>query len=193
VRFAQADSLPLQAIRGQVSHLPAGALPDLPFVLCGDGYLTGAVDGMLSVGASYDQDGDTALRLDSHRGNLEKLGQLLRQPELVENLMSASGHAALAGRVGFRCVSADRLPLVGALPDDAALIDAGELQLRDVPRQPQLHGLLAYASRGLIWAPLAAEILACQLEGEPAPLGRDLLALLDPARFALKAHRQGKR
>ncbi|WP_050478342.1 FAD-dependent 5-carboxymethylaminomethyl-2-thiouridine(34) oxidoreductase MnmC [Herbaspirillum rhizosphaerae] len=190
-RFAQAASLPMQSIRGQVSHVPAAVLPDLPFVLCGDGYLTGAVDGVVSVGASYDQDADPALRLDSHRGNLDKLGQLLRQPALVEKLMSAADQSALSGRVGFRCVSADRLPLIGALPDSAALADAGEVQLRDVPRQPQLHGLLAYASRGLIWAPLAAEILACRLEGEPAPLGKDLLALLDPARFALKAHRQG--
>ena len=192
-RFAQADDLPLQAIRGQVSHLRATALPDLPFVLCGDGYLTGAVDGMVSVGASYDQDEDRALRLDSHRGNLDKLGQLLRQPDLVEKLMPAAGQSVLSGRVGFRCVSADRLPLIGALPDRAALAGAGEVQLRDMPRQPQLHGLLAYASRGLIWAPLAAEILACHLEGEPAPLGKDLLGLLDPARFALKAHRQDGR
>ncbi|EJL81079.1 tRNA U-34 5-methylaminomethyl-2-thiouridine biosynthesis protein MnmC [Herbaspirillum sp. CF444] len=192
-RFAQADSLPLQAIRGQVSHLPAAVLPDLPFVLCGDGYVTGAVDGMVSVGASYDQDDDPAPRIDSHRGNLDKLGQLLRQPALVGKLMSVAEEAALAGRVGFRCVSADRLPLIGALPDRAALADAGELQLRAVPRQPQLHGLLAYASRGLIWAPLAAEVLACHLEGEPAPLGKDLLSLLDPARFALKEHRQDTR
>lgn len=187
-RFAQADTLPLQAIRGQVSHVPAGALPDLPFVLCGDGYLTGAVDGMVSVGASYDQDADPALRVDSHLGNLDKLGQLLRRPGLTQQL-AQSVASDLQGRVGFRCVSADRLPLVGALPDLDSLAKSGEVQLREVPRQPQLYGLLAYASRGLIWAPLAAEILACRLDGEPAPLGKDLLALLDPARFALKLHR----
>jgi len=181
----QAAALPLQAIRGQVSHVPAAALPDLPFVLCGDGYLTGAVDGLVSVGASYDRDdGDTALRADSHAGNLDKLRQLLPgvSPDIDPD--------RLPGRVGFRCVSADRLPLVGALPDQAALAAGGEVQLRDAPRWPQLYALLAYASRGLIWAPLAAEIVACALEDEPAPLGKDLLALLDPARFALKAHRK---
>lgn len=185
-QFAQAAGLPLQAIRGQVSHVPAASLPALPFVLCGDGYLTGAVEGLVSVGASYDQDHDPGLRRDSHLGNLDKLAQLLRAPSLRADI----DPAPLAGRVGFRCVSADRLPLVGALPDQAALSLAGEVVLREVPRQPQLHGLLGYASRGLIWAPLAAELVACQLEGEPAPLARDLLALLDPARFALKAHRQ---
>lgn len=181
----QAAALPLQAIRGQVSHLPAGSLPELPFVLCGDGYLTGAVDGLVSVGASYDRDdSDTALRADSHAGNLDKLRQLLPgvSPDIDPD--------TLQGRVGFRCVSADRLPLVGALPDQEKLAAGGEVQLRDAPRWPQLYGLLAYASRGLIWAPLAAEIVACALEDEPAPLGKDLLALLDPARFALKAHRK---
>lgn len=183
--LAQAAALPLQAIRGQVSHLPAASLPDLPFVLCGDGYLTGAVNGLVSVGASYDRDDhDTALRVDSHAGNLDKLRQLL--PGMSSDIDPDS----LPGRVGFRCVSADRLPLVGALPDQAALAAGGEVQLRDAPRWPQLYGLLAYASRGLIWAPLAAEIVACALEDEPAPLGKDLLALLDPARFALRAHRK---
>jgi len=183
--LAQAAALPLQAIRGQVSHLPAASLPDLPFVLCGDGYLTGAVNGLISVGASYDRDDhDTAVRADSHAGNLDKLRQLL------PGVSSDIDPDTLPGRVGFRCVSADRLPLVGALPDQAALAAGGEVQLRDAPRWPQLYGLLAYASRGLIWAPLAAEIVACALEDEPAPLGKDLLALLDPARFALRAHRK---
>ena len=183
--LAQSATLPLQAIRGQVSHLPAASLPDLPFVLCGDGYLTGAVNGLVSVGASYDRDDhDRALRADSHAGNLDKLQQLL--PEVSPEIDPDT----LPGRVGFRCVSADRLPLVGALPDQEKLAAGGEVQLRDAPRWPQLYGLLAYASRGLIWAPLAAEIVACALEDEPAPLGKDLLALLDPARFALKAHRK---
>jgi len=184
LQFEQTASLPLQSMRGQVSHVPAALLPALPFVLCGDGYLTGMVDGVISVGASYDQDHEPGLRLDSHVGNLAKLGQLL--PRLSREIDAAT----LGGRVGFRCVSADRLPLAGALPDLAALAAGGEVRLAALPRLAQLYGLLGYASRGLIWAPLAAEILACQLEGEPAPLGRDLLALLDPARFALKAHRQ---
>src|SRR5450830_98843 len=184
LHFEQAQGLPLQAIRGQVSHVPVAQLPVLPVALCGDGYLTGAVDGLVSLGASYDQDDDTSLRLDSHLGNLAKLRQMLPQWQVSLN------PEGWKGRVGFRCVAADRLPLVGELPDLAALAGAGEVQLRALPRHAQLFGLLGYASRGLIWAPLAAELLACQLNGEPAPLGKDAQALLDPARFALKAHRR---
>ena len=55
-----------------------------------------------------------------------------------------------------------------------------------MPRQPGLYGLLGYASRGLTWAPLAAELLAAQLEGEPIPIELALLQALDPARFLLR-------
>jgi tRNA 5-methylaminomethyl-2-thiouridine biosynthesis bifunctional protein len=58
-----------------------------------------------------------------------------------------------------------------------------------VQRHPGLHCLLGYASRGLIWAPLAAELLVSQLEGEPLPLEASLAAALDPARFVLRARR----
>ncbi|TFW09644.1 tRNA U-34 5-methylaminomethyl-2-thiouridine biosynthesis protein, partial [Oxalobacteraceae bacterium OM1] len=94
----------------------------------------------------------------------------------------------LAGRVGFRCMTPDRLPLAGVVPDMQAAI-AGS-RLRDVPRLPGLHALLGYGSRGIIWAPLMAELLAAQLEAEPLPLERELKDALDPARFALKAHRR---
>lgn len=184
LRFEQAAGLPLQMLRGQVSHVPSAQLPPLPVALCGDGYLTGAVDGLISLGASYDRDDDGCLRLDSHIGNLTKLRHMLPQWHAD---VDPSGWG---GRVGFRCVAADRLPLVGALPDIVALAQAGEVRLSNVPRHPHLYSLLGYASRGLIWAPLSAEIVACRLTGEAAPLSKDMLALLDPARFALQAHRR---
>jgi tRNA 5-methylaminomethyl-2-thiouridine biosynthesis bifunctional protein len=87
-------------------------------------------------------------------------------------------------------VAPDRLPLVGALPDvDAA---GGTERLRDVPRHPGLYGLLGYASRGLIWAPLCAELLVSRLENAPLPLEAALVDALDPARFVLRARRTGR-
>jgi len=183
-QFAQTANLPLQRVRGQVTWLPATSLPDLPLVLCREGYLTRPFNGVCVVGASYDMDGDPALRLDSQRENLARLEQM------VPHSASALTDLRLSGRVGFRSVSADRLPLVGALPDQSALAHFRGDRLRDVPRLPGLYGLLGYASRGLIWAPLAAELLAAQICGEPLPLERDLAATLDPARFALIAHRR---
>jgi tRNA 5-methylaminomethyl-2-thiouridine biosynthesis bifunctional protein len=181
--IAEALPLPLASMRGQVTHVPAAMLPPLPFVLCREAYLTPAAHGLRCAGATYDSDADPALRESSQVENLEKLRALISDPQAVPGL-------PLQGRVGFRCVAPDRLPLVGRLPDFAA---AGATErLRDVPRHPGLYSLLGYASRGLIWAPLAAELLAAQLEGEPLPLESALVDALDPARFVLRARRTSR-
>jgi tRNA 5-methylaminomethyl-2-thiouridine biosynthesis bifunctional protein len=181
LQLAQSAALPLASVRGQVTHLTAGALPVLPFVLCREAYLTPPVKGWHSLGASYDDDSDSALRQSSQDENLAKIRSLLGDPALAPD-------APLEGRVGFRCVAPDRLPLVGALPeyDSGARIE----RLRDVARQDGLYGLLGYASRGLAWAPLAAELLASQLDGEALPLEAELAAALDPARFLVRARRK---
>jgi tRNA 5-methylaminomethyl-2-thiouridine biosynthesis bifunctional protein len=181
--FAQAAWLPLARVRGQVSHIDATTLPALPLVLCREAYLTPASHGICCAGATYDSDADPALRQSSHEENLARLRALLSDPQAAQG-------APLAGRVGFRTVAPDRLPLVGGLPDvDAA---AGTERLRDVPRHPGLFALLGYASRGLTWAPLAAELLAARLEGEPLPLEANLVDALDPARFVLRARRTSR-
>jgi len=181
--FPQASHLPLSALRGQVTHLDASTLPSLPYVLCREAYLTPAANGLACAGATYDLDADPALRAASQQENIERLQALVSNPE-------AGRDAPLQGRVGFRCVAPDRLPLVGALPDFEA---AGTTErLRDVPRHPGLHGLLGYASRGLIWAPLCAELLAARLENEPLPLEASLVDALDPARFVLRARRSSR-
>ncbi|QOY95045.1 FAD-dependent 5-carboxymethylaminomethyl-2-thiouridine(34) oxidoreductase MnmC [Massilia sp. UMI-21] len=178
--LAQSRALPLAALRGQVSHLASASLPALPLVLCREAYLTPAGGDITCAGATYDLDDDPQLRIASHEENIARLRGLVSDP-------AAAAGAPLAGRVGFRCVAPDRLPLVGRLPDFGA---AGATErLRDVPRHPGLHALLGYASRGLIWAPLAAELLAAQLEGEPLPLETALVDALDPARFVLRARR----
>jgi tRNA 5-methylaminomethyl-2-thiouridine biosynthesis bifunctional protein len=178
--LAQAHTLPLAAVRGQVTHIDAATAPALPLVLCREAYITPPSQGVCSFGASYDADADPALRASSQQANLANIRDLLRDADIGVG-------APLRGRVGFRCVAPDRLPLVGRLPDvDAA---GGRERLREVPRHAGLYALLGYASRGLIWAPLAAELLAAQLEGEPLPLAASLVDALDPARFVLRARR----
>lgn len=181
LQLAQTAALPLASVRGQVTHLAAGMAPDLPFVLCREAYFTPAIDAVHSLGASYDDDADPTVRVASQRANLEKIASMLAIPGL-------GAAAPLAGRTGFRCVAPDRLPLVGAVPATAV---AGRAErLRDIARQPGLYCLLGYASRGLAWAPLAAELLASQLDGDPLPVEAELATALDPARFLLQARRR---
>jgi tRNA 5-methylaminomethyl-2-thiouridine biosynthesis bifunctional protein len=177
--IAQTAALPLYTMRGQVTHVAQDGFPKLPLVVCREAYLTPSVDGIVSVGATYDKDGERTLRQASQDENLARAADILGP-------LPAS--YPLQGRAALRCMAPDRLPLVGALPDQAA--GQGAERLRDLARHPGLYGLLGYASRGLIWAPLAAELLACQLEGEAPPLETTLATALDPARFLLKARRK---
>ncbi len=176
----QARDLPLYTMRGQVTHLPEGSFPSLKMVVCREAYMTPPVDGIVCVGATYDKSTERRLWQSSQDENLLRAEEILGSPH--------GAGAPLAGRVGFRTMAPDRLPLVGPLPDSGN--QARSERLRDLPRLPGLHALLGYASRGLIWAPLAAEILACQLEDEPLPVEATLAAALDPGRFLLKQRRK---
>jgi tRNA 5-methylaminomethyl-2-thiouridine biosynthesis bifunctional protein len=183
VRLEQAKHLPLTSIRGQVTCVAAKSLPTLPAVVCRDGYITRPSDGWCSIGASYDMETDSTPRRSSDEENCARIQSML--PDLQLNLDKAT----YQNRVAFRCVSPDRLPLVGALPNAQAGFNGD--RLRDVPRLPGMYGLLGYASRGLIWSSFAAELLAAQLEGEPLPIESELVDALDPTRFYLKEQRRG--
>lgn len=184
-RLEQSAGLPISRVRGQVTHIAASRLPKLAHAVCREGYLTPALDGLHCLGASYAYDDGEELRVSEHESNLRRLAQIL--PGAEQGLDPAE----LAGRVGFRAATPDRLPLVGALPDPAAFLPR-DCRLADLPRQPGLFGLLGLGSRGLVWASLAAEALASQLNGDPAPLESDLLEAMDPGRFRLRAHRRGQ-
>jgi tRNA 5-methylaminomethyl-2-thiouridine biosynthesis bifunctional protein len=183
---------PLKRVRGQLTCLPAGSIGALRAVLAGSGHLVPAADGAAVVGATYDfEEEDPAPREEGHIGNLTRLEQLL------PGTAAGFAPAQLTGSVGFRCVAADRLPLIGALPDTgatragpAALSDANA---RSLPRLPGLYGAFGYASRGLTWAALGGELVASALEGEPLPLEGDLADAIDPARFMLRRARRGGR
>ena len=183
IRLVPLCDLPITRLRGQISLLPQGTLPFLHHAICGNGYVTPGKLGTPSIGATFDMDDDDVRpSADSHRFNLDRLAELLPgSPPFDPN--------QLEGRVGFRTLAIDRMPIVGALPDTTQLLKDGA-QLRDVSRLPGLYALTALGSRGLSWGPLAAELLASQLDGEPLPLERDLIAATDPARFVIRAQRR---
>ena len=180
----------LNRVRGQISYLPEEIVTVPRVVLAGSGFVLPAAGGVVITGSTYDRDNDDPEpQLQSHEANLARLAQLLPQARLA---LDAS---QLAGAVGFRCVAPDRMPLVGAVPDVAAAraqkAGLSGAQLADLPRCPGLYCASAFASRGLIWAALAGELLASLIEGEPLPLEADLADALDPGRFVLRQVRHG--
>jgi tRNA 5-methylaminomethyl-2-thiouridine biosynthesis bifunctional protein len=186
--FAQTRALrlPLQHVRGQISYLPGLQLASLRQVVCRQAYVTPAdAEGISCLGATFDSDDDhPGLRLADHGRNLADLEAML--PGASVGLDPAQ----LAGRVGFRSMSHDRLPLAGSLPLAADALRS-DLALADLPRHDGLHCLLGLGARGLVWAPLMAELLAARIEGEPLPLERELADAVDPGRFLLRRLRRG--
>lgn len=177
--FAQASALPVISARGQVSHLPAAAGAPPRVVVCRGGYVSPAIDGLRCAGATFAiDDADEALRARDHADNLARLDAML------PGFAAAFDPGTLAGRVGFRPASPDRLPMVGALPAPAD--GESPRTLADVTRHDGLHVLAGYGARGLVWSALAAELLASRLDGEPLPVERELCDAIDPARFVLR-------
>jgi tRNA 5-methylaminomethyl-2-thiouridine biosynthesis bifunctional protein len=181
---------PLRNIRGQITFLPAQFLTAPRVVLTGSGYVLPAADGVVITGSTYDQDDDDPEpQARSHEANLLRLAQLLPHAQLALEV------SKLDGAVGFRCVAPDRMPLVGAMPDvNAARAEKDGLsgaQLTDLPRCPGLYAASAFASRGLVWAAMAGELLSSLIEGEPLPLEGDLVDALDPGRFVMRQARHG--
>ncbi|WP_217590100.1 bifunctional tRNA (5-methylaminomethyl-2-thiouridine)(34)-methyltransferase MnmD/FAD-dependent 5-carboxymethylaminomethyl-2-thiouridine(34) oxidoreductase MnmC [Burkholderia sp. GbtcB21] len=189
VRLAELQHVVLQPVRGQLTLLPPGTAAPLPCPAIGDGYAVPLDDGTLLIGATFEPDDvDPAIRAAGHIENLDRVRHLL--PGLIGDVPDLG---TLRGRVAFRWVVADRLPLIGPLADEAqAVANARALsgaKARDLPRTPGLYGAFGFGSRGLVWAALGAELIASQLEGEPWPLERELAEAVDPARFLIRALR----
>ena len=143
--------LPLRVARGQVTHLPATALPAPDVVVCRLGYVTPLVDGIRSAGASFiADDEDLQLRAADHHDNLSRLEFSLPGANARLLAQAPDGIESLPGRVGIRSMTQDRLPLIGALP--VASGDFSSSGLDEIPRQEGLYAMLGFGARGLVWA-----------------------------------------
>jgi tRNA 5-methylaminomethyl-2-thiouridine biosynthesis bifunctional protein len=176
--------LPFKRVRGQVAHLSAGSVPEIRSVLSKDGYLAPAVHGLHCLGATYDFGSEeTFLNPEGHHRNLERLAQML--PDATPPPATP-----IQGRVGFRSLTPDRLPLAGSISDASPQPGLGPSQGEETP--PGLYCLLGLGSRGLVWSSLLGEYLAAVIEGTPSPLPSDLAAHLSPGRFgAQRASQRG--
>jgi tRNA 5-methylaminomethyl-2-thiouridine biosynthesis bifunctional protein len=171
-RFSQAAWLPLRPVRGQISTLRQRLDRNLRIAVCREGYVTPAIDGAHCIGASFNEDMTVPeTRTVDHEANLQRLEAML--PGFGEGITSEM----LGGRVAFRAMSFDRLPVLGAIPDRSSQDSSGG---------DGLFACLGLGSRGMTWAALSAEIVASRITGEPMPVEASLLKALGPERFLKK-------
>lgn len=198
-RFPAAAWLPLSLRRGQVTLVPAtDAGAGLASVLNGDGYVIPASNGWHVVGATFDAVADAvpappqAAAPGDDARNLERVSRWL--PDLLPGGPATQGRAA-QGRAALRAMTPDHFPLAGPLPDRAAWLDAyaglrtgnARIAYPDGACVPDTWVLTGFGARGLTTAPLAAELMAAQIAGEPWPVPRDVAAALHPGRFLIRA------
>ena len=158
----------VHAVRGLVSwathdkpeHRP---FPEMP--LNGNGSLIVRVpqgeDWCWYLGASYQPHNQMEWPDDKNHGaNVLRLEKLA--PELCEALTPVFEAGALQAWKGVRCVTADRLPMVGSALSSEPANGSG------------LWICAGMGSRGLSHAPLCAELLAAQWAGEPWPIEASL-------------------
>lgn len=200
-RFPESAELPLKRIRGQITRLAQTPQSQaLSTVVCAEGYVAPARLGEHTLGASFDfKSDDLTPTTAEHLGNLAMLEEISH--DLVERLQADKlAPESLQGRAAFRCTSPDYLPIVGPLADTQAFTQAYAALGKDARQVPDvecpwLDGLYinsGHGSRGLITAPLSAELLAAWLDNEPLPLPRSVAEACHPNRFALRRLIRGK-
>ncbi|MEQ8584622.1 MAG: bifunctional tRNA (5-methylaminomethyl-2-thiouridine)(34)-methyltransferase MnmD/FAD-dependent 5-carboxymethylaminomethyl-2-thiouridine(34) oxidoreductase MnmC [Thalassobaculaceae bacterium] len=186
--------IPLEPVRGQLTRLAATtASRRLAAPLAFGGYLSPAISGLHVAGTTYSRDGiaprgwPVPVRPQDHRRILSGL------PPAVARLF-ADPPSILGGRAAIRAVTPDRQPIAGPVCEAATLAEAyGHLRTdarrRDggtAPYLPGLHVLCGLGSRGLVTAPLMAELTVAQMLGDPLPVDRAVAEAVHPNRFTIR-------
>lgn len=154
-------SLPLQPLRGQITALTSTPVTQtLKVALCHDGYVTPALEGLHYCGSTFQKEdvGPPETRPEDDAQNLKALHR---------HVPAFLGLKHVAGaRAGYRATTPDRLPLAGL--HDGVYVAAG------------------FGAHGLSGAPLAGEIVASLIAGDPPPVPLSLLPYLAPGRFSAR-------
>ena len=212
LRFVQASGLPLASIAGQIEHLPGLAPPDTthangpyaapapsggnqkpPHAVNEGGHNAGTI-----IGASYTPIDAFAVPVADRAITVQTIENARRLSPAIDTALAATAPAAAHSRAAIRAQTPDRAPIVGALPDwgfySGAYDDLrfGRQRRSDGALYPPadyrigLYALTGLGSRGLVTAPLAAELLAALIFGEPLPVEQDVTEALHPARFFIR-------
>ena len=193
--FPQTQWLPVSSARGQLTELVLKNGTRRPeHAYSAEQYLAPALNAEHSYycGASYHLNDDCVeLRAVDQQSNFEFVEQCC--PGIFQ---LADGPA---GRVGFRAVSDDRLPIIGPVPDvkwfeqHYSDLQHGRPE-KNYASAKHLAGLYvsaAHGSRGITSCFLAGEVIAAQIENTPLPVESAVAAIVNPARFIIRRLKRG--
>ncbi len=176
---------PVEAIRGQVVELNAKPISQqIKKTLNAAVHITPVINNKHYLGASYVRNcAELEVCQKDSMDLIESLNKIYPDMFKEDDYNGAW--------VGFRTMSKDRVPIVGAIPDEGFFNDEyADICHGKVNKKYQsahyLKGLYisaAHGSRGFTSSLLCAEIIAGQIEGEPAAVSKRVLDYLNPSRF----------
>lgn len=152
-RLLPGHALALQPVGGQVSAFAAAEVAaPLNMILCRKGYVIPCGEHYLT-GATYHREGWLDVTEARHAENFA---------ELAATLPGWFSGKPTHGRSAVRATTPSRAPYIGALAEG-------------------LYVSTGHGSRGLLSAPLAAEMIASEMAGEASPVAPDIRAWLAQA------------
>lgn len=184
-RFSLCKSVNSTPVRGQVNFFaPTSVSQSVKTIICGTHYLSPAIDGLHSIGATYAPDNmNPDLSEADTSENLNALRKI--SPEIYNSMQPYNPQ----GRVAWRSHTQDYLPLAGQLIDEKILRTNPPRYNANPADLPWLQGLYVNAghgSKGMITAPICAELIACMASKKSLNLENKLVSKLNPSRFLLK-------
>jgi tRNA 5-methylaminomethyl-2-thiouridine biosynthesis bifunctional protein len=184
-QFAQTQNVEITPVRGQLDTFQQTAESTaIKTLICSDHYLSPAVDGWHVVGTTYaPNDLDANIR---EVDTLENLGALRA---ISSNIYKSVEAKHMQGRVAWRSQTRDYVPLAGQMVDSEKLREKKPRHNALPNTLPWLDGLFVNAghgSKGMITAPICAELIACLATSQDLPVSPELAARLNPSRFLLR-------
>ena len=158
--FPQCRALPIISNRGQVDVYEGATNTALRSVLCGQGYVTPVSGGLQSIGGSFFVEGTS-----EEQNRLTHLQLVSRMDSVLAG--NFANRRPVRQRIGQRCQTPDRMPLVGPV----------------APDYPGLYLNVGHGSNGLARTPLSAALISSLINDTPAPMAEPLRKLVNPTRF----------
>ncbi|MES2624264.1 MAG: bifunctional tRNA (5-methylaminomethyl-2-thiouridine)(34)-methyltransferase MnmD/FAD-dependent 5-carboxymethylaminomethyl-2-thiouridine(34) oxidoreductase MnmC [Pseudomonadota bacterium] len=166
----QIQHYPIVCNLGQVDYYTAEQSTKLATVICGQGYILPSNGEYQSVGGSFFTGDHGSRAIKSRQAEHVRAVQ-----EMDLELGSALAMSTPRDhRIGMRCATPDRMPIVGP----ATIPERGAKKLL-----PGLYVNVAHGSHGLTRTPVCAAYLASVLNETPFPISNNIAAVIRPDRF----------
>ena len=191
--FFGSSVTPSKPLRGQISrvNLTDKQLPQC--VICGEGYLCPESEGYLHFGATYNlNDSYAGLRQEDDTANAQSIRRWL-PGWLDEHVIPESAS------YGFRCTTPDYHPIAGPIPDAEKFLEAFSCLRTNARSGAHIYGEYlpnayicgGFGSKGLLAAPLCAELIAAMAIRHPLAASSEFMEMTSPARFLIRRLKKG--